>query len=79
MLTPFQALNEIALTKPLAKFMEHQKQPRNVNSFVFDGDGINIFVTNKQRQSKRLILDCLLTGGETENRINGGLQAQYPG
>lgn len=36
--------------------------------FVFDGDGINIIVTNTLRRSKRLILDCLLTGEETENK-----------
>lgn len=61
-LTLFQALNEITLIKPLAKFTKHRKQPINVNSFIFDGDGINIITTNKSRQSKRLILACWLTG-----------------
>lgn len=42
--------------------MEHEKHPRNVNSFVFDGDGIDIIVTNKSRQSQRLIPDCSLVG-----------------
>lgn len=83
-LTLFQTVNEIAPTKPLAKFMEHEKHPRNVNSFVFDGDGIDIIVTNKSRQSQRLIPDCSLVGlgvggVETENRINDGLWAQHPG
>ena len=34
--------------------------------FVFDGDGIDIIVTNTLRRSKRLILDCLLTGEDEE-------------
>ena len=46
MLTLLQTLNGIALIKPLAKFTEHQKQLRNVNSLVFDDNDINIVITN---------------------------------
>lgn len=41
MLTLLRALNAIALI-----FMEHQKKLRNVNSLVFDDNGIDIVITN---------------------------------